>query len=190
MLTPSQRNNSKFEPSPGSHKHFEKRLLRKSFCFINISRIVLLLHMIGFNHALTGALFAAYLPLPVAVPLALASHFVLDALPHYGISHDKRNKSKFWKIFFTIDVLATFGLALFAILDHHYAMFLGGLAGVIPDFLWVGKVVRTKSFDLSEHSNWFTKWHAGIQKLEKPWGLWIELPVAVILFYWVFFICW
>ena len=146
--------------------------------------------MTGFNHGLTGALIAAYLPLPVALPVALASHFILDTLPHYGIPHSRRNKSKFWKVFFTIDTLATLGLALYAIFDHHFILFLGGLAGVIPDFLWVGKVVRTRSFDLSEHSNWFTRWHASIQKLERPWGLWIEIPVAVILFYTVFFIAW
>ncbi len=146
--------------------------------------------MIGFNHGLTGGLIARFLPLPIALPLALASHFLLDMLPHYGIDHKQRDRSKFWKIFFTIDVLATFGLAMYAIIDRHYAMFLGGLAGVIPDFLWVGKVVRTRSFDLSQHGNWFTRWHASIQKLERPWGLWIELPLACILFYVVIIVLW
>jgi hypothetical protein len=146
--------------------------------------------MTGFNHGLTGGLIAAYLPLPAALPLALASHFALDTLPHYGIPHSARNKSNFWKVFFTIDAFATLGLALYAIFDHHYAIFLGGLAGVIPDFLWVGRVIKTGSFDLSEHSNWFTRWHASIQKLEKPWGLWIELPLSALLFYLVFFVSW
>ena len=146
--------------------------------------------MIGFNHGLTGGLIAAYVPLPLALPLALASHFLLDMLPHYGIPHNKRNKSKFWKVFFTVDAFATLGLALYAIFDHHYAMFLGGLAGVMPDFLWVGTVIKTRSFDLSQPSNRFTRWHARIQKHEKPWGLWVELPLAAILFYLVFFVAW
>lgn len=146
--------------------------------------------MIGFNHGLTGGLIAGILPLPLAIPLALTSHFILDALPHYGILNHTRDKSNFWKIFFVADALATFGLAAYAIADNHYAMFFGGLAGVIPDFVWVGIVIKTRSFNLSKHSNWFTRWHAGIQRYERPWGLWIELPLAAILFYIVFTKLW
>jgi hypothetical protein len=146
--------------------------------------------MIGFNHALTGALVARLLPLPLALPVALASHFVLDALPHYGISQKQRDTSRFWKVFFTCDALVTLGLALYAILGHHYALLLGGLVGVIPDFLWVGRVIKNKSFDLSNNTNWFTRWHAAIQKFERPWGLWIELPLAAMLFYIVILRLW
>lgn len=146
--------------------------------------------MTGFNHGLTGGMIAGLLPLPVALPLALASHFILDALPHYGIANWQRDTSRFWKLFFVADVLATFGLATYAVMDNHYAMFLGGLAGVIPDFMWVGIVLKTRSFDLSNHRNWFTKWHADIQRYERPWGLWVEIPLAVILSYVVFIKLW
>jgi len=146
--------------------------------------------MIGFNHALTGGLIAKFLPLPIALPLAFASHFLLDALPHYGIEQHRRDHSRFWRVFFTLDTIATFGLAVYAIGDHHYAMFLGGLFAVMPDFLWVGRVVKTRSFNLSKPNNWFTKFHAGIQKYERPWGLWIELPLAAILFYVVMIRLW
>jgi len=36
------------------------------------------------NHLLAGAALAKLLPLPLAIPLAFLSHFVLDALPHFG----------------------------------------------------------------------------------------------------------
>lgn len=146
--------------------------------------------MIGFNHALTGALIARFLPLPIALPAALASHFILDTMPHYGMPHHKRDNSKFWKIFFTLDTLAALSLAIYAIVDHHYAMFLGGLMGVIPDFIWVGRVIRTRSFDLSNNTNWFTRWHVRIQKLERPWGVYVELPIAALLFYIVMIKLW
>jgi len=48
--------------------------------------------MIGFNHAAVGGFIGKFLPLPIALPLALASHFVLYALPHYGVPHSRRNK--------------------------------------------------------------------------------------------------
>lgn len=146
--------------------------------------------MTGLNHGLTGGLIAYFLPLPIAIPLAFASHFVLDALPHYGIDQNKRDKSIFWKLFFVIDFFATFSLAAYAIHDHHYAMFLGGLFAIMPDFLWVGKVVKTGSFNLGRNSSRFMRWHAKIQGYERPWGLWVEIPLATVLFYVVMIKIW
>lgn len=142
--------------------------------------------MTGINHALVGGLIAKYLPLPIALPLAFASHFVLDALPHYGIEHKKRDKSLFYKVFYVIDFLVAFGFAVTQILMGHYAIFLGGLVALLPDFVWVARVLRRRSYDLSNNKYWFTRWHAAIQRYEVPWGLWIEGPLAVILFYLVF----
>lgn len=139
--------------------------------------------MIGINHGLTGALIAHYLPLPLALPAATASHFAMDMLPHYGIDHRKRNKSAFWKVFTTIDALATLGLAVFAINKRHYAIFLGGLFATAPDYWWVAKVIGTKSFDFRRHQDWYTRWHISIQRYEYPWGIYIELPIAAVLFY-------
>lgn len=59
--------------------------------------------MIGFNHAAAGGLLATVLPLPLAILAAFISHFVMDALPHYGIPHAKRNKSRSWRIFTVFD---------------------------------------------------------------------------------------
>lgn len=139
--------------------------------------------MIGFNHALVGGLLGKVLPWPIAVPLALASHFALDTLPHYGINPSKRNNSKFWKVFFAGDFVATFSLAVWAVLNHHYAMFAAGLTGVMPDFIWVARVIRTRSYDFSSAESTYEKWHIRIQKYEFPGGIWIELPLAVSLFY-------
>ena len=147
--------------------------------------------MIGFNHALTGGLLALTLPAPIALPLAFVSHFVLDMLPHYGIKNSERDKSNFWKVFFTIDAFATLGLAIYAITNRpEITIFLGGLFATMPDYIWVARVIRTRSFDLSKNGYRFTKWHARIQGYERPWGIWIEIPVAVVLFYVVFGVLW
>ncbi|HEY4963477.1 MAG TPA: hypothetical protein VIH90_02145 [Candidatus Saccharimonadales bacterium] len=146
--------------------------------------------MIGYNHALTGGVIAYYLPLPIALPFAFASHFVLDSLPHYGIPNKNRDRSSFWKIFFTLDTIATFALAIYTIYTKHYTMFLGGLVATMPDFLWLGRVIKTRSFDLSKNTNKFTKWHAKIQRYERNWGLAIELPYAAILSYIVYIRIW
>ncbi len=142
--------------------------------------------MTGTNRALAGGLIAMYLPLPLALPLAFASHFVLDALPHYGIPHRTRNRSKTWKIIFAVDFLIAFSLAAVQISYHNYGIFLGGLVALTPDFIWVTRVLRKKSFNLSRNNHWFTKFHARIQRFERPWGIFLEIPLAIILFYLVF----
>lgn len=141
--------------------------------------------MIGFNHGLSGGLIAKFVPWPVGIPLAVASHFALDMLPHYGIPHHQRDGSHFWKYFFTVDFIATLGLAAWAIYFHHYAMFFCGLAAVAPDFVWVAKVVTERSFQLKGNNSRYEKWHMRIQHFEFPAGLWVELPLAAILFYFV-----
>jgi hypothetical protein len=139
--------------------------------------------MIGFNHALVGGLIGKLVPLPVALPLAVASHFALDTLPHYGIPHGHRDNSNFWKYFFTIDFFATFGLAVWAIYFQHYAMFFCGLLAVLPDFVWVAKVVKNRSFNLLSDNSHYEKWHIAIQKHEYHWGIWPELVITLALFW-------
>jgi hypothetical protein len=141
--------------------------------------------VIGLNHALAGGLIGYYVPLPAALPLAVASHFILDALPHYGLPYAERERSKFWKRFFTADFFLAASLMAIPIASHNYPMLICGIAAVLPDFVWVLHVIKKKTFDLGEHEGWYRKWHAKIQRYERPWGIWVELPLVAALFYWV-----
>ena len=141
--------------------------------------------MTGFNHAVSGGLIGRFLPLPLAIPAALASHFVLDSLPHHGIPHHLRDESPGWRTFYVLDFVATLVLGILAISWHRYDMFVCGLVACSPDLLWVARIIRTRSFDLSDNKHWFTKWHVRIQRYERPWGLWVEMPLAGVLFYFV-----
>jgi hypothetical protein len=126
---------------------------------------------------------AAALPLPIALPLAFASHFVLDALPHYGIPHKHRDLSSVWKIFTGFDFILAWlfigGLSLYL---HRYDIFLCGLVAASPDFVWVYRIIRSKSYKLDSHHSKFSAWHAKIQRYERPWGIFIEVPLAILLF--------
>jgi hypothetical protein len=139
--------------------------------------------MIGFNHAAAGGLISKFLPLPLAIPMAFLSHFFLDAMPHYGIPYKKRDKSWLWRVVFTVDFIAAFSLGTFALYQHHYALFICGFVAVSPDFAWVVRVIKNRSFNLGKHPTWFTQMHARIQLFERPWGIYIELPLAAVLFY-------
>lgn len=58
-----------------------------------------------------------------------------------------------------------------------------GLIASSPDFMWIARVIRTKPFDLSHNQTKFTKWHVRIQRFERPWGIWLEMPLSAMLFY-------
>jgi hypothetical protein len=139
--------------------------------------------MTGFTHGAVGAFIGKFLPLPIALPVALASHFVLDMLPHYGIPHTRRN-DRFWKVFTTLDFLLAWGyLGYLLVSRRDFAMLVCGIVAASPDFIWVARIIRTRSFDLSKNASWFTKWHAGIQRFERPWGIFVELPIVATLGY-------
>jgi hypothetical protein len=58
------------------------------------------------NHVVTGALIATAVAQPAAaIPLALASHFVLDALPHYGDVNKSSWLNRNFKYILGIDLL-------------------------------------------------------------------------------------
>lgn len=142
--------------------------------------------MIGFNHAVVGGFIGKFLPLPIALPVALVSHFILDSLPHYGIPHNQRN-GLVWRLTTIFDFFFSWGFLGYVLLSRHdWAMFACGITAASPDFIWVARIVRTRSFDLSKNKSRFTKWHARIQRYERPWGIWVELPIAIVLGYFAF----
>lgn len=138
--------------------------------------------MTGFTHAATGAFIGKFLPLPIAIPVAFASHFLLDMMPHFGLPHEERN-GRLWKTFTTLDfILAWTYLGYLLISRRDFAMLICGLVAASPDFIWVARVIKSRSFDLSNKKHWFTRWHGQIQ-FERPWGIYVEIPVAVTLGY-------
>jgi uncharacterized membrane protein (UPF0182 family) len=125
------------------------------------------------------------LPLPLAIPAAFASHFLLDMLPHFGLPHDERDHSRLWKWFGIFDFCFSWVFLGYLSLAarHHYAVFACGVIAASPDFVWVARIIRTRSFDLRSHRNRFERWHAGIQKYERRWGIYVELPIAFLMGY-------
>jgi hypothetical protein len=137
--------------------------------------------MTATNHALSGALIGAFLPLPIAIPVAFASHFVLDALPHYGIPQNKRNSSKAYKYIVFFDTFFALCVAASAIIFHKWNMEIVGWVAYSPDATWVLQYYRQGKSMRLETRNWFTRFHRSIQRLERPWGIYVDLSVAAIM---------
>jgi hypothetical protein len=140
--------------------------------------------MTGTNHALTGAAIGFLIGSPMAViPAAFLSHFVLDALPHFGESFGQRKKLS--KIVRGIDsvILASFLLVL--MLTSSWIMVLGAVLAISPDFAWIYRFVIAERFGslAPRPTNRFNTFHAAIQKFESRNGLMVEVIWFAIFAY-------
>lgn len=122
--------------------------------------------MIGFNHALAGTVIAATVS-PAYVPfIALVSHFLMDALPHFGKSEVFKPYAKPFKVLLMFDAILCFsilGAAWWLFPEKWAVMTIGIFFATLPDFLWL---IEGK---LSWLSPYFT-FAKRIQNRESPEG--------------------
>ncbi|MGB4800635.1 MAG: hypothetical protein WBP03_03910 [Candidatus Saccharimonadales bacterium] len=116
------------------------------------------------------ATIGALLALPLAIPAAFASHFVLDALPHYGIALSKRNTSRLHKLVVLSDIATALTGSLGLLLLHKWQMDLCAWVAWSPDAYCVWYYLRYKDLHIKPH-NWLMKLHQTIQWGERPWGI-------------------
>jgi len=137
--------------------------------------------MTATNHALSGALIGAFVPLPLAIPLAFISHFVLDAIPHYGIPLKKRNNTFVYRLIVYGDTLVALSIAATALLLHKWNMEIVGWIAYSPDALWVLHYFMQDQNLHIQTKNKFMEFHRYIQRWERPWGIAIDLGVTAAL---------
>jgi hypothetical protein len=137
--------------------------------------------MIGLNHALTGAVIGLVVREPVLVaPLALLSHFALDAIPHFG-GHPiyKWGDKRFFRIIAADGIACIIIVGLIITLAPQFTIpvLLGVFFAMLPDALLVHYYTKKPL------NNWFHNFHLKIQWYEKPPGLLIEgFYLVVIVF--------
>lgn len=99
--------------------------------------------MIALNHVLAGTVIAFITPTEYTlfIPLiALLSHFVLDAFPHYGSDEEAPVGSRRFRRIVKFDALlclAAYGLALYLYPDKYLWLTLGAFFAAVPDVLWL-----------------------------------------------------
>jgi hypothetical protein len=135
--------------------------------------------MTGLNHTLVGAAVALTFKNPILIaPIALASHFVCDALPHFG-DHPKLKpyNSAFMK-YLRIEALLCIAALLFAIAlspTNWFILGLGAAFATLPDFLWPFQ---------HKFPRWtapFYRFHTVIQWGERSYGWTYEIVYASLL---------
>ncbi len=145
--------------------------------------------MTATNHALAGAVIGLSITQPaIALPLALLSHFVLDAIPHLGLDefggHLKAKKMFKWMIGLDAVFLAAVMIWLYVIhapLLVFACLFLAGS----PDFIWAYRYVfkeRLGKIPPAAMSG-FNKFHSVIQTSQTLQGAWVEFPLALLFVY-------
>lgn len=133
--------------------------------------------MTASNHVVTGALIGAAIANPIAIPLAFFAHFVLDALPHYGV--DDHTSRKFIFVY-----SADFGLASAVLLtlvllqpQNWFLIALCGIACASPDLMWLPRwILELKDKKLKPMGS-IRRFHAKIQWAEREawWGMLSEV---------------
>lgn len=138
------------------------------------------------NHLLTGAALSKFLPLPLAIPLAFASHFVLDALPHFGFPNIESRMKRLWLFKFVIglDLFLAVALSTWFVKSGHSEWLFTGLVAYSPDLLWIYRFTVEEKFGKVHPTtgNRFIQFHRNIQKYERLWGGIIELVYGVFIF--------
>jgi len=129
------------------------------------------------NHALTGAVIGMVVSNPwIAVPTALVSHFVCDAIPHFGMGKEFI-RTKAFRNFLIFDAALCIVLVLFlGMVQPAYWMLAAVCAFVAtsPDLLWIPlykKSLQGKGYTFTG----FYKFAADIQWFERPIGGIVEL---------------
>lgn len=137
--------------------------------------------MTGTNHGMTGAVIALLVKEPLlAVPLSFASHFVCDAIPHFGVidkpgEPDNELFTKKYDVILVADFLVA--VAIMFILgglfpSQKWVIWSCMVAAAIPDAMWayyrlyVEKIRKHKpKYDPLARFHIFIQWsetHQGI----------------------------
>lgn len=133
--------------------------------------------MTATNHGLFGAVIAISLQKYPAVALAIApfSHFLLDAIPHFGDLKMSPHGKQFFKILITDCTLAVITTLLVAWVWKDIALLVVvcSFLAASPDLMWLyfEYLKPTKKNKLP----WFAKFHSWIQWSQTPRGVVVEL---------------
>lgn len=136
--------------------------------------------MTAANHAVTGSLIVAAVGNPaIGLPLALLSHFILDALPHFGAHTVADPRSREFRAILVTDALLTLSFMLVVgFAGYHtgldwWVLPLGAAFGWMPDLMWYKHYISGLR---GEELQWdpIRLFHKKIQRWEVSWGWIVE----------------
>jgi len=140
------------------------------------------------NHIITAGVISVAVKQPVLVlPLALASHYIIDAIPHFGFDKDGFGvalKHKITYLELALDSAAIIYL-IFLFRNQPVLIYVSAFISISPDFYWLYRYFGFERYGRKPPGGRLTRFHEWIQWLQRPWGLGIEVVyfgLALILF--------
>lgn len=136
--------------------------------------------MTAINHALTGATIGFVVGnFWVAVPVALASHFICDALPHFGtkVTGVKRIKTDGFRNYLVAEAVACFGLVVVLGLERPVHWLLAAVCAFVaasPDLFSANRWLKARRGQAWK-PNLYSKFATKIQWFERPIGGVVEI---------------
>ncbi len=131
--------------------------------------------MTATNHVITGALIAIAVPGPLALPLAAGSHFVLDALPHFGLK-EHTNKTFIRVLLFDMALASVILLALLVIRPANWLLLIAaGIFSSSPDLMWFKPFIKELKNEPVPKPGLVRRFHSSIQWGESPKGAIVEI---------------
>lgn len=136
--------------------------------------------MTATNHALTGTAIGLIVGQPLlALPLALLSHYICDAIPHFGtgLPDTVVLKTKAFRTYLLVEAAICFGvvLALALLQPAHWELAaVCAFVAAAPDLLSINHfatIRRGKKWK----SGWYTSFASKIQWFERPIGAVVEV---------------
>lgn len=154
--------------------------------------------MTASNHVLTGMLIGTaattavanpLLALLLALPMALASHFVLDALPHYSDEYVGYTDFKFKLILLADAYIASMCLLLVYMLGpaHMWTILFSGVIAASPDLMWLPDFIAALRHQPTPVYGKIRQFHHKIQWWAKPKGVIVEAVWFVAAFMLLFY---
>ncbi len=138
-------------------------------------------------HALIGASLATIILNPVVgIPVAIASHFVADLIPHWDAGTNHRSKSAIrLKVEAVFDVLLGFALVLILFRAQTFQnplyMFSMVISAQLPD--WLAAPAYMFNLKIPPFS-WMDKiGHETNTRMQLPWGLVTQVVTVGLLVY-------
>jgi hypothetical protein len=135
------------------------------------------------NHALTGAIIGIVVSEPaIAVPAALASHYICDAIPHFDGANGEPAKSnwvrsKTFKYSLYADAVLCGLLVLILAISQPFHWQWAAVCAFVaaaPDFLSINLYKRTLKKKKTKPSL-YNRFAGGIQWFERPSGAVVEV---------------
>lgn len=142
------------------------------------------------NHILAGALIGLAVKEPVlALPLAFGSHFVMDAMPHFGYKGNRgygealKHRLSYWVGI--ISLITTVLVVALLIFNQLWLALAAGIVAALPDLLGIYNYRKYEKHSQQAHGMLkaaHVQFHRAIQWCERPWGVYVELVTFASLF--------